>query len=45
MRQYVRIEKEKPSSQSHDKRTSPPRTTDVDFDIAHNDVADEFTIL
>lgn len=45
MRQYVRIEKKQPATQPHDKPKSAPRTTEVDFDIAHNDVADEFTIL
>ncbi|MBM6993290.1 MAG: hypothetical protein I3J02_08525 [Prevotella sp.] len=45
MRQYARIEEKKPESQPQDNAKPQPKKAEVDFDIAHEDVAEEFTIL
>ena len=45
MRQYIRIEDRKPIKKAAEDKKTKPRTTDIDFNIAHEDLMDEFTLM
>ncbi len=45
MRQYARIEQDKPAQQPRPRPDSKDKHEEVDFDISHEDLTDEYTIL